>query len=175
MTEARSGDAGITLVEMLVALMIFALVGLASFTTLDTILKVRARTDGTLEQIARIDRALLVFGRDMMQVDPMSVLLSEDTLSAEIPGDDPLRRFLLNDGALTRQSGKTLTGAPLEQSLIDEVREVQFRVLDRAQVWHETWPEGAAGPQALAGQMALTLDDGQTLSRTVALPQVLPE
>ena len=37
-TRARCAtDAGITLVEMLVALAIFALVGVTSFTTLDTI------------------------------------------------------------------------------------------------------------------------------------------
>ncbi len=175
MMRARSGDAGITLVEMLVALMIFALVGLASFTTLDTILKVRARTDGTLEQIARIDRALLVFGRDLMQADPLSVVLDEATLSAQVPGDDPLRRFVLTEGTLIRQSGPAQTETPLEQPLIAGVSEIRFRVLDLAQVWHESWPEGAAGPQARAAQMTLTLTTGQRLSRTVALPQAVPQ
>jgi len=57
MTPIRDQEAGVTLIEMLVALSLFALVGIASFTTLDTILRVRERTDGRLEHLAQLDRA----------------------------------------------------------------------------------------------------------------------
>ena len=77
MTVIRDQEAGVTLIEMLVALSLFALVGIASFTTLDTILRVRERTDGRLEHLAQLDRALLVFGRDIVQADPGTVTLRD--------------------------------------------------------------------------------------------------
>ncbi len=175
MMPSRPRDSGITLVEMLVALMIFAMVGLASFTTLDTILKVRARTDGRLEQIARIDRALQVFGRDMTQADPLSVTLAEGALRADLRGDNTLRRYLLRDSALIRQSGDRQTSEPLNQTLIADVREVRFEVLDLDRIWHGGWPADTQVPHARAVRMLLTLGTGQTLGRTVALPQALPE
>ena len=45
----RAGsEAGFTLVEMLVALALFALVGLASFALLETVIRTRDRTEGRL-------------------------------------------------------------------------------------------------------------------------------
>jgi general secretion pathway protein J len=63
----RDSAAGLTLVEMLVARVLFAMVGIASFTTLDTIIRVRDRTEGRLEQLAQIDCALQLFSRDLTQ------------------------------------------------------------------------------------------------------------
>lgn len=175
MTAPHPRDAGITLIEMLVALIIFAMVGMASFTTLDTILKVRARTDGRLEQIARIDRALLVFGRDWAQVDPLTVTLAEGSLRADISREKSLRRYLLRDGALIRESGDTQTTDPLAQALVNDVRDLRFEVMDLERIWHEGWPSDSQFPQARAVRMALTFASGETLSRTVALPQALIE
>ena len=68
MTPARAappGDAGFTLVEMLVALALFAAIGLAGFTVLDTVVRVRGGTEGRLERLGEIDRALALLTLDL--------------------------------------------------------------------------------------------------------------
>jgi len=175
MTSPRDRDTGITLVEMLVALIIFALVGMASFTTLDTILRVRARTDGRLEQIARLDRALLIFSRDMAQADPLSVNLLEGALAVELPYDESMRRYLFDDVELLRQSGAAQSDDPLDQTLIGDVNDVRFQVLDLDRMWHDSWPRNTSSEAAIAVRMSLTLGNGLTLGRIVALPDAVPD
>ena len=48
-------DAGLTLIELLVAMAIFAVIGVAGLAVLDTVLNVNARTDGRLERLAQVD------------------------------------------------------------------------------------------------------------------------
>ena len=47
----RDTEAGLTLVEVLVALALFSLIGLAGFTMLDNILRVQSGTQGRLERL----------------------------------------------------------------------------------------------------------------------------
>lgn len=143
MTAVRDREAGVTLVEMLVALVIFALVGVACFTTLDTILRVRERTDGRLEHLAQLDRALQIFGRDLVQSDPLAITLEEGILTAIHLNGRSKRRYLRADNELHRESGPRNAEALLVQSLIPRVQEVEFRVLDTERIWHENWPDAA--------------------------------
>ncbi len=173
MTPRRDREAGITLVEMLVALMIFALVGVASFTTLDTILRVRERSDGRLEQLARMDRALQVFGRDVVQSDPMDVTLADNVLTVRRMGAEGVQRYLLEDQSLSRTLVPKAAENAFSQTLIEEVSDVRFRVLDLEREWRDSWP-GATQSGAVAVDMVVTLASGQSLKRLVTLPQPVP-
>ncbi len=175
MTHARQRDAGITLVEMLVALMIFALVALASFTTLDTILRVRERTDGRLEHLAKLDRALQVFGRDLAQSDPLEVTLEDNVLSATQTTGRGLRTYLVADQNLQRESRIKSADAPLVQTLMGEVSGIAFRVLGDDREWRDIWPDPAEPRPAMAVDMVVTLTDGKTLKRLVPLVRAVPE
>lgn len=164
-------DAGITLVEMLVALVIFALVGLASFTTLDTILKVRDRTDGRLEQLAQLDRALVVFSKDLQQADPLSLTLDGGVLRTEMRKGQQYRSYLSTDDLLVRETGTRFDDTPVRQTLFAPLEALSFRVLSASGVWSENWPvEGGVYPKGV--ELTLYMSRDRQVQRLVALPQV---
>lgn len=171
----RDPAAGITLIEMLVALVLFALVGLASFTTLDAIIRVRDRTEGRLEQIARLDRAQQLFSRDVTQSAAGGIALADGALTIDRPGGAPLL-WTLRDGALIREAQSGSAATPIAQTLLPEVAALAFRFVDDTAQWTDTWPPAAAD-RSLAGiEMALDLGPGRgTLLRLAEVPQVVPE
>ena len=63
----RDREAGVTLTEVLVALVLFALIGGAGLAVLDQVLRVQARTDGRLERLAEVQRAMHLLTLDFMQ------------------------------------------------------------------------------------------------------------
>ena len=148
----RDPEAGLTLVEMLVALALFALVGVASLAMLDGVLRTRDGTEGRLEAVASIDRALIRFGRDFGQAAPGTISLEESALHMVRPGqsitweteDDALRRRLepVDDAP---------EGDDLSQLLLSEVAAVSFRVLDGTGTWQETWPAMSRTRRAQVG------------------------
>lgn len=173
--KIRAGDAGITLIEMLVALVIFAFVGLASFTMLDTLLKVRAQTEGRLEVVAQIDRALAIFGHDFAQANPAGVTLANGELSL-LAGSDQRHSYLIDDNTLLRIVAPTFgEDNTLSQLLVPDVQELRFAVLDGSNIWQETWPIEGGAPTPRAIRMTLAFDQGRDVSRMVELTgSVLP-
>ena len=174
MTAIRDQEAGVTLIEMLVALSLFALVGIASFTTLDTILRVRERTDGRLEHLAQLDRALLIFGRDIVQADPRTVTLQDGVLST-LGHDGQTRRQYLHDAdTLSCEIGPRNADDLLRQALIPDVSAVTFRVLDRDRNWHLAWPDPAGENEALAVDIRVDIDAIGSLRRLSSLTRPAP-
>jgi len=60
-------EGGFTLVEMLVALALLALIAIAGLKLVDSLVVVQGRTDGRLERVAEIDRALFLIDTDFTQ------------------------------------------------------------------------------------------------------------
>lgn len=157
----RAREAGITLVEMLVALALFALVGLASFSMLDAVIRTRDRTEGRLDAVATLDRALTLVSRDLGQSDAGSQALEGDALnfSLEGAGGPAAMRYALEGGALERRAGEG--DEAVSQRLVEGVADLSWRLLDRAGAWHEAWPDQEAELERLvAAELSLTLTDG---------------
>ena len=169
----RGCDAGITLIEMLVSLVIFAFVGLASFTMLDTLIKVRSGTDGRLEAVAKIDRALAVFSHDFAQGDPARVRLEDGVLSV-LFAPDQRHSYASKDQAFLRTiTSEIKPELPLTQSLIPVVQDITFAVLDISNTWQFKWPPDDADTLPRAVRLVLNLDKNRTVTRLVALTDVL--
>lgn len=171
----RQPDAGLTLVEMLVALVLFALVGLASFAMLDAIIKARDRTEGRLASIAQLDRAMTLFSRDLGQsLDDRTLQDGLLEFSLYQGGRVIQMSYGVQDDVLTRRVQTDAMADGLEQPLISGVATAQWRFLDAAGNWGDTWPPPTAeaddgGPRAV--EMRLTLASSGMLRRVVELPR----
>ncbi|WP_299044375.1 prepilin-type N-terminal cleavage/methylation domain-containing protein [uncultured Tateyamaria sp.] len=67
MRQHRSAQAGVTLIEMLVALAVSAMIGLAGLILLESVTRTEAGVTGRLEQIKLQDRAFHILARDVEQ------------------------------------------------------------------------------------------------------------
>ena len=149
----RDAQAGLTLVEVLVALALFSLIGLAGFTMLDNILRAQSGTQGRLERLGQIDRALVVFSRDLQESDSGSVRHDETGITMNRTGTG-LLSYQVPSGVL--------------------LRSLSLRSLDSAGMWHDSWPveqtQSLGLPPTLkAVELQLGLREG-TVRRLVDVP-----
>lgn len=180
---------GFTLLELIVATGIFALLSLMAFGGLRSVLDTEAASRDTGTRLAGLQTALWFMGRDIGQMaprdirdafgDPRPALVG----SAGTPGalefthggwENPLgqarsdlRRvaYRVRDGNLERLTWETLdrvqgTG-PATETLLDGVTDLALRYLDGQGQWGPTWPPagGAVDALPLAVEMVLELED----------------
>lgn len=166
---ARAGDAGVTLIEILVALALFSLIALAGFTMLDSILRVSNGTDGRLERLAETDRALLVLSRDLQSRGQAEVVADGESLVFE--RGTSVVAYSLADGGMVRGVGL----AEMPQRILEDVERFSVRLLDSSAVWHDDWPPEVEGPIGLSPslvgvEVTLSLPEG-SVTRLIDLPQ----
>lgn len=178
-TRARS--AGFTLFEMLVALIIFAILGTASAQLVRDVLKQQAASDGRGERLAHVQRAMRLVEGDVMQASkrPIREAYGDAAPALRIDPDglfeltragwrNPLGlargnnqrvAYRLHNGALLRYYWTVLDrdvdSEPVVQTLLSDVDNVEFVALDISGNEHRIWPlpgDGAIDPQlAIAG------------------------
>ena len=171
--SSRQTESGLTLIEMLVSLVIFSFVGIASFSMLNTLIQVQTRSEGRLETVARIDRALSVFSLDFAQADPSALQLQNSQLST-LTAPDQRHQYDLRETAFLRSIGPSFGDqVDLEQPLLLNVQGVEFSVLDPFNTWQTTWPVEGVPPAPRAVRVNIELDQNRTVSRIVQLSQVV--
>lgn len=184
---------------MLIALGLFALIGVAGFTLLNSVLRTQDATDGRLGRMAEIQRAMLVVSSDLDQITGSlgGGATSLSLQKADITGTIVNVRYDLKGDAMTR----TVTGSGGErvQTLLTQVSSVRWTFHRRRGDWLDNWPQpqqptqqplvgpdgqpaptGPApdeGVTAVALDMTLTGVDGQptaTLRRVASVPLMNP-
>lgn len=168
---------GFTLIEILAALAVLALMSALAYRGLDSVLETRAR----LEREGDKWRSLSVAFLELRQS------LDAAVVTAPFIGE-PEAFFFVRAGLENAQRvGYRLNGARLEQvswptpypaahsaalavPLIHEVKSVALRYRSPEGAWQENWPARAerAAPVAIAIQLELAR--GETLTRFFALP-----
>ena len=186
---------GFTLIEVLIALVLFALIGVAGFTLLDSVLRTQGSTETRLARMAEIQRAMLVVSSDLDQITG-SLAGAGPTLSlqkTDLSGGIVTVRYTRTGTSLTR----TVAGATGErtQTLIENVASVRWSFHRRRGDWLDAWPQppvfaqpsvtggpGTSDPDARRpdeGVTAVALDltltgldgrPGATLRRLVSIP-----
>jgi general secretion pathway protein J len=183
---------GFTLVEVLVALAIFALIGLLSAQILTRIVDARARTEARGDRLLAVQRAVLRLERDLLQAVDRPVRDrfgdAEPALRAELPGvltftrdgwrnplelpRSDLQRVqwrLGEEGTLERAFWTVLDRAedsdPLVQSVLEGVDAFAVTVIDAEGAEWEVWPP----TDPSVGYVPLPGEDPESAPPAVAL------
>lgn len=174
------GEAGFTLIEVLIALVLFSLIGVAGFSLLNAIVGVQSRMDGRLERLSELQRAMHVITLDFQQVSGPSLATRKDGSvvirrnARSGPRATLVVRYDLSDGVLRRSL--SLGAGQQAQTLITGVDKVRWSFYDRG-AWTAVWPPQQPGadqlPEAIAVDVTVRRIAGGlagNLRRVVRLP-----
>ncbi len=168
---------GFTLVELVVAMGIFALLAALAYGGLRSVLQNQQYTAQRAADLARLQLAYRLLEQDMQQIvnrgirnefgDPMKPLIVVSGLDQRLEFTrggwrNPAGRlrsslqrvgYEMREDRLIRKNWSVLDRAqdskPREQELLDGIEEMQVRFLDNKDVWRKIWPplEQAQAPQ----------------------------
>lgn len=181
MSGARAPEAGFSLIEVLVSLALFALIGIAGFAVLDGVLRVQARTEGRLDRLADLQRALHLMTSDLEQAaGPLKLDGADGLTVARFDARSLSGRvgvgYALRDGALVRTLADDFGGVRARQPLLGDVAGLSWSVYAPGAGWIDRWPPetGKAAPLPRAVRAKLTLAPGRGLAGEVERVVLLP-
>jgi len=188
--EARAGDgrrappddeqAGFTLIELMISLALFGLIALAGLALVDSLMGIRDRTEGRLDRLAEVQRAMYVIDNDLSQLSIGRLEGDGAALSFSRPlaaaGGLPVRiRYQL--GANTLLRGVRGRGLPQgAQRVLQGVGSIRWSYYRPGMGWVDRWPPAPEladqWPAAVAADMMLAPGGtvGGSLRRVVPLP-----
>ncbi len=188
---------GFTLLEVLVAMAIFALLGMAAYAGLDAVLKARARLDDENRQWRAVALFWTRLGRDLGAFverparlrgsAPQPAFLGEPNVTGEFSAQLELTRlgaadagnlppervaYRLRDGKIEWLRWPMVDSGPRATPdvavLLDHVAALEFSYRDAAGLWNTRWPPNANMRQPGAVKVTLKLESGEVLTRWYA-------
>jgi len=174
---ARGAEAGFTLIEVLVALVLFALIGAAGLAVLDQVLRVQRQTEGRLERLAGIQRAMHLVGTDFMQASGGSLSFADGAVALRRPGETGALalRYDLDGTTLRRSLSGPLSQSPAQQALLAGVSGLGWRFYAPQVGWVADWPPDEDEPPANPAAVALELTlEGPGLAGELRRVAILP-
>lgn len=180
--------AGFTLLELLIAITIFAIIGALALGGYNQLLAQRARADESMARIRITQLAVTRIAQDFVQLEPRPVRdataqTQRPALMTEAGGlyaveftrsgwSNPagvqrptLQRvaYRVQDNKLYREYwtvlDRTLATTPVEVDLLDKVTNFSLRFMDQNRQWQTSWPMGAAGaPSERARALPLAVE-----------------
>lgn len=138
----RTTDTGVTLIEMMIALALFAVIGSAGFATLDQVLRSQRGTEGRLERLSEYQRAMHVILTDFTMAEPRSLQITDAILLLHRNSRDGRLelRYYLTEGVLHRDIADSDGKALADQAILTNVDTIVWRFLTPEGVWSEVWP-----------------------------------
>lgn len=179
---------GFTLLELLIALAIFGLLSVMSYSGLRTVMEQQVRTQESADRLAELQKIFLLMQRDMEQIVPRPIrdefgdespaLVGSEVLQFTRGGwSNPLARprsnlqrvgYAFENDRLVRYSWQVLDRAqdslPLEQPLSEAIVNMSVRYLSPDDEWLTSWPEQKSASQQVGGPQ---------ITQKVVLPKVV--
>ena len=160
--------AGFTLVELLVAMLIFAIMATIAYSGLDGVVRQRDRNGATMKRLRQVQLAMDIMSRDFAQLAPRPVRDGLGSSQAPLvagPQDVPPISFTrggwsnplgvtrstqervaysLEDGKLMRsfwpEVDGSIAGDPVQQVLLPDVTSIKIGYADPSLSYQEVWP-----------------------------------
>lgn len=169
---------GFTLLEILIAVAIFTIVGAMAMGGYNELSGQSATVEANMERVRAVQSAVMRLSQDFGELEPRPIreavgdgtqgALKSDGTSLELVSftrsgwtntaglqRSTLQRvtYRLENGKLYRDHwavlDRTLSVEPQTVQLLDKVTSVKLRFMDQSRIWREAWPgSGAAGPQS---------------------------
>jgi general secretion pathway protein J len=199
-TRTTSRQRGFTLIELLVATSVFAVLGMLAYSGLNAVLLTRAHVTEEADRLKALQLSMSFMLRDIEQTVNRPVrdrygdehealkLGAQPLISLTHAGwrnpagltRSQLQRVVydIEDGELFRGVWTQLDGIDadnfLQTRLLDEVVEMEIRVLDESEQWHTDWPPTDSSTEEestlpLAVEIKLTIEPWGTIRRLIAL------
>jgi len=202
---SRKSISGFTLVEVLVAIAIFTVVGILAMVGYNELLQQTTIAGDAMQRVRSVQMAMLRMTQDFEQIElrPVREAFGADvqpcliaTRSGEMLAEftragwsnpagiqrSTLQRvaYRLVNGKLIRSYwtvlDRTLANKPVEVELIDNVKTVELRFMNRNRAWQEQWPGtgsqnvGNAEARPIAVEITVELEDWGRITRIVEVP-----
>ncbi len=195
---------GFTLLELLVALTVFALISVIAYSGLHSVLQSKTLTEQHAAKLQQLQNTMMLLQRDLLQFsarpirdeygDSQPALKSADMgeyllefSSGGRPNPTGMKRsslqrlaYGLRDGKLQRFFWPVLDRPsviePYRLELLDEVKEFNCRYLKADRQWSEQWPPlgGNATDLPLAVEIKLELETMGEFRRLIPVPRGTP-
>ncbi|SEC91624.1 type II secretion system protein GspJ [Pseudomonas kilonensis] len=174
-------QSGFTLLELVIAIGIFALLGLASWRLFDGVVRTQQGTGQHERDIRALQRAVGVIERDVWQAVAGSLVLAPGRLQLQRshwrnPLDQPRSErqtvsYRLEGAVLWRDSAGEGTSLVQQQKLLDDVHGLSWRVFDPQRGWHS---ETVSDTAPLALELIVSAGRFEQVRRVLLLPGALP-
>lgn len=173
---------GFTLLELVIAMAIFALLGLACWRLFDGVVRVERSTAVHERELRSLQRALAVIERDILQVNAQPIVLKQTLLQLQRsnwrnPLDQPRSElqnvsYRLDKGTLWRETSSAEQPLLQRQKLLTEVSALSWRLFDSKTGWRNDWPANQAKPAPRPKALEITLSTGrfEQIRRVLLLP-----
>ena len=174
---------GFTLLELVIALAIFALLGLATWRLFDGVLRVQHGSASHERDFRSLQRALAVIERDVLHITEPPLLtptqLHLQRGNWRNPLDQPRSErqaltYRLDHGVLWRDSRAEGSRSVQQQLLLEHVQDLRWRLFDRESGWRDDWPAGPSTRTPLALEVQLSTGRFQSIRRVLLLPGAAP-
>jgi general secretion pathway protein J len=165
---------GFTLLELLVAMAIFAIIGLAATGGLNAVIDQSTAARSAMKDLNQLQRSILFLTNDLYQMHPRVVrdelgrgdekpLLADGQDNyllrfsregwrnpAGLPRGNIQRvQYRLEEETLIREhwvvTDRTLSLEPVELELLNNVTDIKFEYLDYSNQWQSLWPQVTSG------------------------------
>ena len=173
---------GFTLLELVIAMSVFAELGLASWRMFDGVIRAEHSSATHEREMRTLQRAVAVIERDVLQVTPAPLRLEQNTLNLQRGNwRNPLDQsrseiqhvtYRLDKGTLWRESHGIENPTVHRQKILSEVLELRWRLYLPGAGWQHDWPTNQRPPNAqpLAVELTFSTARFQHRRRVLLLP-----